>query len=57
MVLVKVFGLTWLPALLLICLCFAVVIPILLYKFAMRIGAWWLYSLERPMQLKTVRTN
>jgi fucose 4-O-acetylase-like acetyltransferase len=57
MVLVKVFGLTWLPALLVICLCFAVVIPILLYKFAMRIGAWWLYSLERPVQLKTVRTN
>jgi len=57
MVLVKVFGLTWLPALLLICLCFAIVIPVLLYKFAMRIGAWWLYSLERPVQLKTAGTN
>jgi len=55
MVLVKVFHLTWLPALLVICLCFAVVIPILLYKFAMRIGAYWMYSLEKPktIQLKT----
>lgn len=52
MCLVKVFHITWLPALLLICLCFAVVIPILLYKAAMRAGAWWLYSLEKPARLK-----
>jgi fucose 4-O-acetylase-like acetyltransferase len=56
MCLVKVFHITWLPALLVICLCFAVVIPILLYKAAMRVGAWWLYSLERPVQLNTVKS-
>lgn len=48
MVLVKIFGVTSVPVLLAICLPLAVVVPILLYKFAMRIGAWWLYSLERP---------
>jgi len=52
MCLVKVFHVTYLPVLLVICLCFAVVIPILLYKAAMRAGAWWLYSLEKPMELK-----
>lgn len=52
MCLVKVFHITYLPVLLVICLCFAVVIPILLYKAAMRAGAWWLYSLEKPMELK-----
>jgi fucose 4-O-acetylase-like acetyltransferase len=57
MILVKVFGLTWLPALLVICLCFAVVIPVLLYKLAMRIGAWWLYSLEKPKQVQLKTAN
>lgn len=48
MCLVKILHITWLPAILVICLLFAVVIPILLYQLAMRAGAWWLYSLERP---------
>lgn len=48
MFLVKVLGITYLPALLAICLLFAAVVPVLLYKLAMRAGAWWLYSLERP---------
>jgi fucose 4-O-acetylase-like acetyltransferase len=48
MCLTKIFGITYLPALLVICLFFAVIIPILLYQAAIRAGAWWLYSLEKP---------
>lgn len=48
MFLVKVFGITSLPVLLVICLLFSIIVPILMYQAAMRVGAWWLYSLERP---------
>ncbi len=48
MVMVKVLGVTYLPALLVVCLVFAVTIPVLMYQLAMRAGLWWLYSLERP---------
>ncbi|WP_341839532.1 acyltransferase [Chitinophaga caseinilytica] len=52
MALVKIFGITSVPVLLAICLPLAVVVPILLYRLAMRCGAWWLYSLERPVPQK-----
>jgi fucose 4-O-acetylase-like acetyltransferase len=48
MVMVKVLGVTYLPALLIVCLLFAVTVPVLMYQLAMRAGLWWLYSLERP---------
>lgn len=48
MVLMKGLGITNIPVLLTVCLIMAVVVPILMYKLAMRYGAWWLYSLERP---------
>jgi fucose 4-O-acetylase-like acetyltransferase len=48
MVLMKGLGITNIPVLLIVCLIMAVIVPILLYKLAMRYGAWWLYSLERP---------
>ncbi|WP_212004148.1 acyltransferase [Chitinophaga sp. HK235] len=48
MVLMKGFGITSVPLLLVICLVMAVVVPIIIYNLAIRAGAWWLYSLERP---------
>ncbi|PUZ20304.1 Fucose 4-O-acetylase [Chitinophaga costaii] len=55
-VLVKVLGIQSVPLLLVICLIFAAVIPILLYRTAMYFGAWWLYSLERPRKQKQSST-
>ncbi|HEY0273111.1 MAG TPA: acyltransferase [Chitinophaga sp.] len=55
-VLVKVLGIQSVPLLLVICLIFAAVIPILLYRTAMYFGAWWLYSLERPREQKSAAT-
>lgn len=52
MVLMKVFGITNVPLLLTICLVAAVFIPIMMYNLAMHYGAWWLYSLERPVGSK-----
>ncbi|MBO9154226.1 acyltransferase family protein [Chitinophaga sp. GCM10012297] len=48
MVMVKVLGVTYLPWLLIVCLLFAVTVPVLIYRMAMKAGMWWLYSLERP---------
>ncbi|MCW3465410.1 acyltransferase family protein [Chitinophaga nivalis] len=46
--LVKLFGITYLPLLLTICIITAIIISIALYNIAMHYGCWWLYSLERP---------
>ena len=51
-VLTKVFGITD-AGLLFICgMVMALVIPLALYLFAMKKGAWWLFSLERPAERK-----
>jgi fucose 4-O-acetylase-like acetyltransferase len=46
-------GITYVPVMLLICLFFALVIPIVVYNIAMQTGAWWLYSLDKPEPAKT----
>ncbi|MCK7555275.1 acyltransferase [Chitinophaga sedimenti] len=50
-------GVTYVPVMLAICLFFALVVPIIVYNIAMQIGAWWLYSLERPAPAKTLSSN
>ncbi|RAJ06941.1 putative membrane protein YcfT [Chitinophaga skermanii] len=49
-------GMTYIPLMLAICLVTALIVPIIVYNIAMQIGAWWLYSLERP-EKKTVQPN
>lgn len=46
--LMKGLGVTNVPVLLAVCLAAAIVIPVIIYNIAMRYGAWWLYSLEKP---------
>ncbi|SEW50314.1 acyltransferase family protein [Chitinophaga arvensicola] len=45
---VKVLGLHSLPWLMVICITTSIVLSITFYRLAMQMGAWWLFSLDRP---------
>ncbi|ATL48453.1 hypothetical protein COR50_15495 [Chitinophaga caeni] len=47
-------GLTYVPLMLAICLFISILVPIGIYYVALKLGAWWLYSLERPSESKIV---
>ncbi|UYQ95240.1 acyltransferase [Chitinophaga horti] len=47
-------GITYVPLMLAICLVLALIIPIIVYNVAVSVGAWWLYSLEKPKESKPV---
>lgn len=46
--LVHIFHIRYVPALLLVGVAAGIIIPIFLYNFFVRLGAWWLYSLKKP---------
>lgn len=48
-VLVHVFHVTYVPLILFIGISVGVIIPIFVYNVCIRIGAWWLYSLKKPV--------
>jgi fucose 4-O-acetylase-like acetyltransferase len=47
-ILVHVFGISNVPLLLILGIFAGLIIPVFIYTLAMRLGAWWLFSLEKP---------
>ncbi len=49
-----VFGITYIPLLLAIGITVGLTVSVLVYQVAMKLGFWWLFSLERPKPKQTV---
>jgi hypothetical protein len=49
-VLTRVFGVTNVPVLFVCGVVVGLIVPIIFYIFAMKRGAWWLFSLEKPVK-------
>jgi fucose 4-O-acetylase-like acetyltransferase len=47
-VLVRVFHITYIPLIMFIAISLGVAIPVFVYNFCIRLGAWWLFSLKKP---------
>ena len=47
-VLIRVFHITYIPMIMFIAISLGVIIPIFIYNFCIRLGAWWLFSLKKP---------
>lgn len=47
-VLVRFLHITYIPLIMLIAISVGVIIPIVVYNFCVRAGAWWLFSLKKP---------
>ncbi len=47
-VMVKVLGIFSIPLILVLAIVVGIVVPIIMYNLATRIGAWWLFSLKKP---------
>ena len=48
-VLVRVLGITYIPLIMTIAISLGVIIPIIVYNLCIRMGAWWLFSLKKPV--------
>lgn len=48
LVLMKVFGLTFVPALVILVLLGGLIIPMITYNICVRLGLWWLFTLKKP---------
>jgi len=46
---VRVFHISYIPVILIVAITLGVVLPILFYNFMVRLGAWWLFSLKKPV--------
>jgi fucose 4-O-acetylase-like acetyltransferase len=52
-VLVKLFHFENVPALMIISITIGIILPIILYNVAERLGAWWLFTLKKPILEKS----
>jgi uncharacterized membrane protein YcfT len=50
---IKVFHFENVPALLVISITIGIILPIILYNIAERLGAWWLFTLKKPVLEKS----
>ena len=48
-VLVRVLDITYIPLIMAIAISLGVIIPIIVYNLCIRMGAWWLFSLKKPV--------
>ena len=48
-VLVRVLDITYIPLIMAIAISLGVIIPIIVYNLCIRLGAWWLFSLKKPV--------
>ncbi|MEP7278931.1 MAG: acyltransferase [Bacteroidota bacterium] len=48
-ILVRLLHLHYIPLIMFIAISLGVIIPMLVYNFCIRMGAWWLFSLKRPV--------
>jgi len=49
-VLVKLLGITYVPALVILVLMGGLIIPMLVYNIALRFNMWWLFTLKKPVE-------
>lgn len=47
-VMLKLFGIQHIPVIMIVSVTVGVILPVILYNIAERMGAWWLFSLKKP---------